>query len=201
MNPMSLLTNGRTIRGLKEHPGRYKLLCNSVLPNFSGPKRPIPTTPHAEPKNAQQALIEQPKPTPEPRKEEVRPTVAKASAFVETSAFAKAAAARMAEKRKKEEPGPTTPFSVVPAKDQPSKPGLWSHLGAIPAGWAQKWIPWRKAPAFPSATVQTELVLEKVKVMRNDLSEDDLEVVMMEKKAEKPAQSEKVEREKLTANP
>ena len=37
--------------------------------------------------------------------------------------------------------------------------------------------------------------------MRNDLSEDDLEVVMMEKKAEKPAQSEKVEREKLTANP
>jgi hypothetical protein len=45
--------------------------------------------------------------------------------------------------------------------------------------------------------------LEKIKVMRNDLSEDDLEVVMIEKKAgkkaDKKAQSEKVEREKLTA--
>jgi hypothetical protein len=42
-------------------------------------------------------------------------------------------------------------------------------------------------------------------VIRNDLSEDDLEVVMMDKKAGKntkqPAQSEEVEREKLTANP
>jgi hypothetical protein len=51
--------------------------------------------------------------------------------------------------------------------------------------------------------------LEKVKVMRNDLSEDDLEVVFIAKKAgnkagnkaEKPAQSERVEREKLTAIP
>jgi hypothetical protein len=105
----------------------------------------------------------------------------------------------------KEEPVPTTPVSASAAHDQPSKPGLWGHLAVIPAGWVHKWIPWRKTPPFPSATIQTELALEKIKVVRNDLSEDDLEVVMIEKKAgkraEKPAQSEKLEREELTANP
>jgi hypothetical protein len=203
MNPMSLLTKGSTLKGMKERPGRYKLLGSSVLPKFSSPKNPFPTTPHAEPEKAQQALFEQPKPAPEPRKEEGRPGAVKASAFVETSAFAKAAAARMAEKTKKVETEPTKPVSMAPAHDQASKPGLWSHLAVIPTGWADKWIPWRKTPPFPSATFQTELALEKIKVMRNDLSEDDLEVVMIEKKAgkkaDKKAQSEKVEREKLTA--
>jgi hypothetical protein len=56
-----------------------------------------------------------------------------------------------------------------------------------------------------SAPVQTELALDKVKVMRNDLSEDDLEVVAIDKNAgkriEKPAQAEQAEREQLTANP
>jgi hypothetical protein len=64
--------------------------------------------------------------------------------------------------------------------------------------------PWKASP-LQSATVQTELGLDKVKVIRNDLSEDDLEVVMIEKKAEKKtektAQSENVEREKMMANP
>jgi hypothetical protein len=95
------------------------------------------------------------------------------------------------------------------AKDQPLKPGLWGCLAVLPASLVEKWFPWRKTPPFPSATIQTELVLEKVKVMRNDLSEDDLEVVFIAKKAgnkagnkaEKPAQSERVEREKLTAIP
>ena len=89
-------------------------------------------------------------------------------------------------------------------KEEPLKPGRWSRLARIAAGWARKWMPWRKAAA-QSETVQTELALEKVKVLRNDLSEDDLEVVMIDKEAgkktEEPARSGKTEREKLTANP
>jgi hypothetical protein len=192
---MNLLTKGRTIGGLKERPGRYKLLGHSVLPNFSGPKNPFPTTPHPEPEKAQPAPIEQARPVPVPRKEEGMSAVAKVSVF----------ARAMVEKRKKEEPRVATPFSAPPAQDQPPKPGLWSQLAVIPVGWVHKWIPRRATPPFPGATVQTELVLEKVKVLRNDFSEDDLEVVMIEKKAgkkaEKPDQSEKVEREKLTAKP
>jgi hypothetical protein len=195
MSPMNLLTKGRTIGGLKERPGRYKLLGNSVLPNFSGSKNPFPTTPHPEPEKAQPARIAQPRPAAASRKEGGMSAAAKISVF----------ARAMADKRKKEEPGPAKLVSVAPAKDQPPKPGLWSQLAVIPAGWMHKWKPRRATPPFAAATVQTELVLEKVKVIRNDLSDDDLEVVTIEKKAgkkaEKPAQSEKVEREELAANP
>jgi hypothetical protein len=217
MNPMSLLTKGSTLKGMKERPGRYKLLGNSVLPKFISPKNPFPTTPHPEPAKTQSALFEQPKLAAVPKKEEARPVAPMISAFVATSAFAKAsasasakasadkAACAMAEKKKKEEFGSTGPASVTPKQPQPAKPGLWNHLAEIPGGLLEKWIPWRKLPPFPSATVQTELALEKVTVMRNDFSEDDLEVVMIDKKAgkkaEKPAQSERVEHEKLTANP
>jgi hypothetical protein len=173
MNPFRLLTKGRTIRGLKERPGAYKLLEKSVLPKFSGPKRPALTTSQPQATNGQPALFEQPQPKPE--------TAAPVSV------------------------APVSVPAPVPMKDQPSKPGFWSRLAGIPAGWARQWIPWRKAQPFQSPTVQTELGLDKVRVMRNDLSEDDLEVVMVDKKAgkktEKPAHSEEVEREKLTANP
>ena len=170
MNPFRLLTKGRTIGGLKERPGAYKLLEKSVLPRFSKPKLPLPTTPHSEPRSEQSAFSERPQPKPE--------------IPVPVTVASKLAA-------------------PAPVKDLPSKPGLWSRLAVIPAGWTCQWIPWRKAPPFQSPTVQTELALDKVKVIRNDLSEDDLEVVMIEKKAgkkaDKKAQSEKVEREKLTA--
>jgi hypothetical protein len=77
---------------------------------------------------------------------------------------------------------------------QPARPGPWSRLAA----WAGRWMPWRKERPFQSAPVQTELALDKVKVIRNDLSEDDLEVVPIEKKAgkktEKPVPSAEVEK-------
>jgi hypothetical protein len=179
MNPLRLLTKGRTIRGLKERPGAYKLLEKCAMPNFSGPKRLAPTTPHAEPASPPQAFFEQ----SQPKREMPTPVTAAPTP--------------------RPEPGPTaTPAEV---KIQPPKPELWSRLAGIAAGWTRQWIPWRKAPPFQSATVQTELALEKVRVMRNDLSDDDLEVVAMDKKAgnktEKPAHCEEVEREKLTANP
>jgi len=186
MNPFRLLTKGSTIGGLKERPGAYKLLEKSVLPNFSGAKRAAPpTTPHPEPANTQPAFFKR--------------LQAKA---------VKTVAARVVPA-----PGPAptpTPAPVtasVPAqsKDTPTKPALWSRLAAIPTGWKGQWIPWRKAQPFKSATVQTELALDKVRVIRNDLCEDDLEVVMIDKKTgnktEKPAQSEEVEQEKLTAHP
>jgi hypothetical protein len=224
MNPMSLLTKGRTIGGMKERPGRYKLLANSAFPNFSGPKNPFPTTPHPEPEKTQTALFEQAKPAPQPAKEEVRPAVTKASSLVEKSPFARASALgrsfadkatdKTADKamakaevkvKKKEEPEPKKPVRVVPKQDQPAKPPLWSHLATIPTGWMDKWMPRRKTPPFPSATVQTELALEKVKVIRNDLSEDDLEVVMIDSKvgnkAGKPVQVERVDLERIAASP
>ncbi len=114
-------------------------------------------------------------------------------------------------KKKKEEPAPPAPASVAvrpvptPAKKSPPKAGLWGRLASIGGRWMAR-IPWRKASPFQGATVQTELGLDKVKVIRNDLSEDDLEVVMVEKKTDQPeknepAQPENVEHEKMTATP
>jgi hypothetical protein len=185
MNPLRLLTKGRTIRGLKERPGPYKLLEKSALPNFSGPKRTVPTTPHAEPSVGQSALFEQSQPKPE--------TVAAVHAAAEPES-APALLPVLA---------PVPIPTPVPVKVQPSKPELWSRLAGVANGWTRKWVPWRKAPPFQSSPVQTELALEKVRVMRNDLSDDDLEVVTMDKKAgtKKPAHNEEAEREKMTAHP
>ncbi|HTA29699.1 MAG TPA: hypothetical protein VK731_04410, partial [Candidatus Cybelea sp.] len=164
--------------------GAYKLLAKTVLPNFSGTKRPTPpTTSHPEPAKTQPAFFKR--------------LQAKAQRPVAARVVPVPAPAPM--------PATAPVTAQAPAKDMPTKPALWSRLAAIPTDWARQWIPWRKAQPFQSPTVQTELALDKVRVIRNDLSEDDLEVVMIDKKAgnktDKPAHSEEVEREKLTANP
>jgi hypothetical protein len=173
MNQISLLTKGRTIRGLKERPGHYKLVGKSVLPNFSGPKSPAPTTIHQEGlfQKDEGRRIKDEKETPAP----IGPVTAPALA----------------------------PEAVtVQVKEQPSKPRQWRRWAGVAVGWVRSWVPVRPARPLQSATVQTELVLDRVKVLRNDLIEDDLEVVMLDSKTGergKPAQSEKVEREKVTA--
>jgi hypothetical protein len=102
-------------------------------------------------------------------------------------------------------PLPTQAAVQPPVKSLPEKPGLWRRLPTILAGWKRQWMLRRKTRPFQSPAVQTELALDKVRVLRNDLCEDDLEVVMIDKKTgkktEKPAHSEEVESEKLTAQP
>jgi len=57
-----------------------------------------------------------------------------------------------------------------------------SRLGAVCQQLLQRWSSARKAQPFQVPTVQAELALDKVTVVRNDLSEYDLEVVGMGKK-------------------
>ena len=58
-------------------------------------------------------------------------------------------------------------------------------------------MPWSKEQPFQIPAIQTELALDKIKVIRNDLNEDDMEVVAIEKKSPR---REDVEREKATAH-
>jgi hypothetical protein len=187
MNPLRLMTKGRTIRGLKERPGAYKLLEKSMLPNFSGAKRPAATKPQPQAASARPAVYEQ------AQLKSVKLAPAKVVPV-------KAAVPSVP----KPVPAAKAPPAPAREKEQPSKPGLWSRLAEIPSGWTRQWNPWHKAPPFQSPTVQTELALDKVRVIRNDLCEDDLEVVMLDKKTgkkrEKPAHVDEVEPEKLTAN-
>ncbi|HUD82115.1 MAG TPA: hypothetical protein VMQ67_01370 [Candidatus Saccharimonadales bacterium] len=62
MNPLSLLTKGRTIRGFKDRSCAYRLTIRGVAPNFSAGKKTSPTPSHPAPEVSQSTLFEQPQP-------------------------------------------------------------------------------------------------------------------------------------------
>lgn len=75
---------------------------------------------------------------------------------------------------------PSAPQALTaPSKERPVTRSVWPRA----AQWWEKLFAWRPVPVKPAATVQTELALEKVTVVRNDLSEDDLVVVTVGKRA------------------
>jgi hypothetical protein len=55
-------------------------------------------------------------------------------------------------------------------------------MGGTGKEWVRQLILGDKHRPYPGAGVQTELALEKVRVMRNNLDEDDLEVVLVQRK-------------------
>jgi hypothetical protein len=81
----------------------------------------------------------------------------------------------------------TAPQPPTLAPQPAGRQTVWNRLAGFCRGFLQRWAARRKGSPFQGRTVQTELGLERVKVIRNDLSEDDLEVVPVGKK-EKPAQ-------------
>jgi hypothetical protein len=85
---------------------------------------------------------------------------------------------------------PTAPKAMAsPANERPLSPGVWRRV----ARWSEEFLWWRKGPVKLAPSVQTELALAKVTVMRNDLNEDDLVVVTVEKKPRLQVQSENIE--------
>lgn len=152
MNPLSLLNKGQTINGFKGRTVTYKLPNRSYVPNFSNTKLAPPTTTH-EPQMSQA-----------PR-EITQPTffdIPKPAAPAPPSA-----------------PTPKPPAAPsAPATREP----VWNQLVAVGRELFKKWADGRKTSPFQRPTVQTELALEKITVVRNDLSEDDVEVIPVPKK-------------------
>jgi len=79
------------------------------------------------------------------------------------------------------------PPAVAPVPGWPRT--AWRRVVEFCGRIALRWSGPRKTSPFQNATVQTELELAKVKVVRNDLSDDDLELVPVAKN-EKPRQHE-----------
>lgn len=179
MNHLALLTMGRSLIRLKDRTGAYKLPTGKPFPEFgaNGRRKAVLTSAVRAPVPAAQAnLFEAPK----------APAVA---APAGTVALAQSA------------PLPSGPpkSSAAPV---PSAPSYWSR--AASAGgrlWSRfpgkfSWPAWmvRVPRVFqfgsPSAAhvshpqAQTELALEQVTVLRNDLSEADLTVVKVQPKKE-----------------
>lgn len=164
MNPLCLLNKGKSVKDIEHRPGAYKLLANTA-PKFQAGKRGAQQAPPPALEPAQKSLFDQPNPvvnTPSPVVEAAK-AAAPVAPVVSKSPFAPGA-----EQARK-----------TSGLESWKKAFSWLH-GSV---WAKK-----KGPVRAS-TVQPELALDRVTVLRNDLNEDDLEVVLVERKVgtgEKP---------------
>jgi hypothetical protein len=169
MSLLRLLTAGKSLVGVKESEGRYHLSRQSRLPEFNAKRNPFRGTARPEGKA--------------PAKPADQETAMVAAAPAPEPQAAKAAA---------ETPGkrPAAPFG-----------GGFAARGSGVASWVRQRLarmfnkPGRAAarsvaaakpaPTAAKRPMQTELSLDAVRVVRNDLSDSDLEVVAVKPAAEK----------------
>jgi hypothetical protein len=191
MSLLKLLATGRSWVGMPDTNSRYRMRRANLLPTFGG-KNPFATpAPGSQPsgRSAKSAarletgsLFEsnskEPKPAP---RETAKPAPAKEIVAKEIKIPAKR---------------PTTDSVIVPAKVE-AKPAIEAKPAARPAllpprqkparwsAWVEKFNPLSLLPHRGEGSrgrptrkhVQTELTLEKVRVVRNDLSDMDFEIV------------------------
>jgi hypothetical protein len=161
-----LLTTGKSLVGLNDSNSRYQLR-KGALPKFESSKNPFASKSHNEPASHSEHEPSLPKLTP-----------------------AEIAAANLKKTQRLPVMQPTeaqteTTTSMAPHGETVEPEGVPSVVG----GWLQKlnpmvWLDNHKSvdtkPAVPRPSrmpVQGELSLDNIKVMRNDLSETDVEIV------------------------
>ena len=156
MSLLRLLTAGKSLVGLKDTASRYNVASRGSLPQFSPKKNPFRASTRAE----------------------FNPG-AQPEAQAEANSVERTAEDPLT-------PAPTAvpvlapPPAALPASVPPSKPADKARAHSL---WAAL-LPWRRSkvekpgiPRFIKPMVQGELSLDTVKVVRNDLSDTDLEIV------------------------
>lgn len=171
MSLVRLLTAGKSLVGLKESENRYRLTSQRLLPKFESKKNPFGA-------GVQSQLEPAVDPVPSPPAED----------GVSDEAHGRSAdpvsEAPGAESKPTQSPLPALP---------PNADGLWSRTCRWCAAGLGSFFNWRRArPAQaltrrqPKKLFQAELSLEAVRVVRNDLSDTDLEIVTCKKAAAAP---------------
>jgi hypothetical protein len=191
-----LLAAGRGLMGIRDNGSRYQMRTEALLPKFHSDKNPFGTSPvpeltRREPAKVAAAAVASPK--PEATKSEPAKLVTHSLFESQAATVALVPRAETADAPPTE---PVTPARIESVNVQPPRvePPV-TRPAAAPAkprlslaAWVKKLNPLKylplRAPGAKAAKsravrtpVQTELSLERVKVMRNDLSEADLEVV------------------------
>jgi hypothetical protein len=154
-----LLTSGKSLVGLHSDEGRYEMRAKNLLPKFGSEKNPFSTV---KPQSLRPAPVE------------------KIQTVARTLTPSEAAAAKLKETKKL--PAVT---SIKPAEKV--EPGFVAKFtGAVSAGFGKLTSLFRRPatradkktiPQFGKTPVQAELSLDRIKPIRNDLSEADVEVV------------------------
>jgi hypothetical protein len=178
MSLLRLLSTGKSLIGLKTTANPYRMRTENRLPRFNSEKNPFAPTPKAESakpgskavsgKMETDPLFEtEPKAAPAPAPAREAPVVAEAKPIEIPEA-------------KKIEAKPVSPAPaaiVAKPKIREALTGLVKKLN--PAAYLPKRQPGPRAgrPKGARPVVQGELSLEKVRVLRNDLNDCDLELV------------------------
>jgi len=170
MSLLRLLTAGKTLVGLKKLEHKYHLPAQRPLPEFGPKKNPFRAT----------ALPEKTEAAPE-QPAEINGAVKAPLVEPAVEAAHQPAASSGVEQR---EPAPVEMESEVRSAVRASEPSPKKHspLKALLLwGRAKKSQVNKMSNGRP--LIQAELSLDSVKVVRNDLSESDLEVVRVEKRS------------------
>jgi hypothetical protein len=164
-----LLTAGKSLVGIKDSDHRYQMRARHLLPTFGAGKNPF-----AAPAAAETAVAGPSTPAPAPARS---PAETAAAQLKETKVLPTTTAPAL-------EPKPVRPeSSVFKSASNLCKSALQSLASGIRKLKRAPRIP-RVAPSKPAAgarsgksAVQGELSLENIKVVRNDLSDTDVEMV------------------------
>lgn len=161
MSLVRLLTAGKSLIGLKESENRYRLTSQRLLPKFESKKNPFGA---GAPGQAEAAPDQSPQAQPA-----VAPDV----------------------QRDSDAPVNAAPSGVSEPERLPETGGLWSRSASWCAARLRSLFVFRRALSAPASAqrqqskrlFQAELLLQSVKVMRNDLSDSDVEIVTCKKSA------------------
>jgi len=169
MSLLRLLTTGKSLVGVSGEESRYRLTSQKLLPQFGPARNPFSSRAKAQPAQVEAC-------SPEDQGGNGA-SVAKPS--LPGSRGEPAAMLQRAVEHR-----------VVPTKFDIRKlaGALWQRIAALVIGWRAKLggllahsggkAAKPAIPRFPKPPVQGELSLDRIKVMRNDLSDADLEVVL-----------------------
>jgi hypothetical protein len=160
---LRLLTSGKSLVGLRDGVNRYRLSNRNRLPRFGSTHNPF--QPPAEVSSVAEAV-----------------TIARAAQVDGKPAGEE----RRSQSRLPATPKPAVSPASVASGSGASAPNALIARSSPPAGrsrWLGSWFsPARRRATLPAATanktpLQGELLLDRVQVVRNDLSDADLEVV------------------------
>jgi len=182
-----LLTTGKSLVGLHDANARYQLRTGA-LPKFESAKNPFasktpaesePQLPKLSPAEIAAANLKKTQSLPVPAQPGAKPA---AAPVAQTASVASA------------------PAALEPAKPSPAVDGWLKKLN--PLVWFGNRKPAETKSAVPrfnkgKAPVQGELSLDNIKVMRNDLSDADVEIVT----AQMPMKARAAKKQPAAANP
>jgi hypothetical protein len=172
------LAAGRSLMGMPSDDSRYRMTSKSRLPKFGSDKNPFAPAPKAEPVKTEVSRVAVAAPAP------VRLATEQVSLFESKAAEQKPAEIVSEVKAAPIEAPKIEVKAVLAVVNVPAAPkgtvmdlrNIVKNFNAVEyvTSWTSRW---KKAPRPVRTHVQTELRLDKVRPVRNDLSDTDLEVV------------------------